>query len=572
MHDARVHEAGARDGGARDAGVHDARVHDVGPVMPGPHTGDPRFFQRAGPHSLAAVADAARGEAPPRRLMFRGVAPLAVAGPEEVGFLDNRKYLAVLAGTRAGAVIVHPDLADKVPATAVAILSPEVHAAWARVAALFHPFPPAVPGAHPSAVVAADARIDPTAEIGPLAVIEAGAVIGRRTRIGPLAVIGAGVEIGADCRIGAHASLSHAQLGDRVYIHPGARIGQEGFGFAITPEGFLTVPQLGRVLIHDDVEIGANSTVDPRRPRRHRDRRGHAARQPRPHRPWRADRPELRARGAGRHRRLQRDRGFRAHGRAGRAGGPRQHRPRRQGGGAGRGDGRRGGGRATGRLARAAAARPTARDRLAAAHGAPAKTRYTARHENGLIAMPPTTPPEEKTNAATDAAPPGRTAPGEAAPGEAASGGVIDISGIMHAIPHRYPFLLVDRIVDVVLGESAVGIKNVSVNEPFFVGHFPGHPVMPGVLIIESMAQTAAVLVVETLGPDAAGKVVYFMSIENAKFRRPVVPGDQLRVQVVKQRRRGNVWKFQGTARVGDVVVAEAVYAAMIMMDNAAPG
>jgi 3-hydroxyacyl-[acyl-carrier-protein] dehydratase len=143
--------------------------------------------------------------------------------------------------------------------------------------------------------------------------------------------------------------------------------------------------------------------------------------------------------------------------------------------------------------------------------------------------------------------------------------GVVDIARIMHAIPHRYPFLLIDRVVDLVRDRSAVGIKNVSVNESFFQGHFPGHPVMPGVLIIESMAQTAAVLVVETLGPDAAGKVVYFMSIEGAKFRRPVVPGDQLRIHVNKDRNRGNVWKFNAVARVDGVSVAEATYAAMIM-------
>ena len=142
---------------------------------------------------------------------------------------------------------------------------------------------------------------------------------------------------------------------------------------------------------------------------------------------------------------------------------------------------------------------------------------------------------------------------------------VVDIARIMHAIPHRYPFLMIDRVVEVVRNVSAVGIKNVSVNESFFAGHFPNHPVMPGVLIIESMAQTAAVLVVETLGPEAAGKVVYFMSIEGAKFRRPVVPGDQLRIHVTKERNRGNVWKFHAIARVDDVSVAEATYAAMIM-------
>jgi len=146
---------------------------------------------------------------------------------------------------------------------------------------------------------------------------------------------------------------------------------------------------------------------------------------------------------------------------------------------------------------------------------------------------------------------------------------VADIARILHAIPHRYPFLMIDRVTDVVRDKSAIGLKNVSVNESFFAGHFPNHPVMPGVLIIESMAQTAAVLVVETLGPEAAGKVVYFMSIEAAKFRRPVVPGDQLRIHVVKERNRGNVWKFHAIARVDGVSVAEATYAAMIM-DRAA--
>ena len=141
---------------------------------------------------------------------------------------------------------------------------------------------------------------------------------------------------------------------------------------------------------------------------------------------------------------------------------------------------------------------------------------------------------------------------------------VIQIARITQLIPHRYPFLLIDKVVDVVLGESATGIKNVTINENFFQGHFPNMPVMPGVLIIESMAQTAAVFVVETLGPKAHGKVVYFMSIENAKFRRPVVPGDQLRILVTKAHARGWIWKVNADVKVDGVTVAEATFTAMI--------
>jgi len=145
----------------------------------------------------------------------------------------------------------------------------------------------------------------------------------------------------------------------------------------------------------------------------------------------------------------------------------------------------------------------------------------------------------------------------------------IEIERIMAMIPHRYPFLMIDRMVDVVPGERATGIKNVSANEYYFQGHFPDRKVMPGVLIIEAMAQTAAALVVHTLGPDAEGKLVYFMSIDNARFRKPVVPGDTILVKVSKMHSRANVWKFTGKAMVGDTLVAEATYAAMILGTDA---
>ena len=224
--------------------------------------GDARFFARSGPHALAEIAGAAAGTAPAIKRMFTGVAPLQSAGQDEVSFLDNRRYAAALEQTMAGAVIVHPQMQARVPRSAIAIVTVATYEGWARVAALFHPMPPPRPGIHPSALVDAEARVDASAEIGPYAVVEARAEIGPGCRIGSFVSVGTGVILGRDCRIGAHASLSHALLGARVYIYPGARIGQEGFSFATTKTGFLSIPQLGRVIVEDDVEVGANTTID----------------------------------------------------------------------------------------------------------------------------------------------------------------------------------------------------------------------------------------------------------------------------------------------------------------------
>jgi 3-hydroxyacyl-[acyl-carrier-protein] dehydratase len=138
---------------------------------------------------------------------------------------------------------------------------------------------------------------------------------------------------------------------------------------------------------------------------------------------------------------------------------------------------------------------------------------------------------------------------------------MMDCREIQKVLPHRFPFLLVDRITELTPKEKAVGLKNVTINEPFFQGHFPDYPIMPGVLIVEAMAQVAGILASHS---GAKGNIVYFMSIEKAKFRKPVVPGDQLRFEVNVVQQRNNVWKFSAEARVDDKLVAEAEFTAMV--------
>jgi UDP-3-O-[3-hydroxymyristoyl] glucosamine N-acyltransferase len=223
---------------------------------------DTRFFQTSGPFDLKSVASFARGTAVSDNRVLTGVAALQTAGPTDVSFLAGGRYLTLLRQSSAGAIIVHPDFKSILPPTAVAIVTLEPYAAWARVCAMFHPAVPAQPGIHPSSVIEEGASIDPSSEIGPNVVVGRNAVIGARAVVGPGAVIGPAVVVGRDCSIGAQVTLSHAIVGSRVQILPGARIGQDGFGFAVTLDAFLSVAQLGRVIIGDDVEIGANTTID----------------------------------------------------------------------------------------------------------------------------------------------------------------------------------------------------------------------------------------------------------------------------------------------------------------------
>jgi UDP-3-O-[3-hydroxymyristoyl] glucosamine N-acyltransferase len=226
---------------------------------------DPRFHPAAAPLTLAEAAAIAGGTLergdPARRIA--GLGPLDQAGPEEASFFDNRRYAAQLAATRAGVVVLAADFVAKLPDGVAAIVTPKPYLGFARLAARLHPRPAPRPGIHPSAAIDPTATIGAGCEIGPFAVIGARAEIGAGCVIGPHAVVAEGVVLGEGCRIGAHASVSHAICGRFVVLHPGARVGQEGFGFAVTPEGgFETMPQLGRVILGDRVEVGANACVD----------------------------------------------------------------------------------------------------------------------------------------------------------------------------------------------------------------------------------------------------------------------------------------------------------------------
>lgn len=228
----------------------------------------PGFFDIAGPFNLQEIAAATqsevKGDAAAAALKLRGVQPLSEASPSHLSFFDNRKYLPQLQVTKAGACLVSAQFADRVPAGTVALVARAPYRAFALALALFYPealrCKAGAAGAEerisPSAVIEEGTEIEPGAVIGPEA------RIGRGTRIAAGAVIGYRVTVGRDCYIGPLASVMHALVGDRVILHAGVRIGQDGFGFAMSPLGHLKVPQVGRVIIQDDVEIGANSTVD----------------------------------------------------------------------------------------------------------------------------------------------------------------------------------------------------------------------------------------------------------------------------------------------------------------------
>jgi len=228
-----------------------------------------RFFAGIGPQHLAtllagsgaALAEGSPADAGARA--FTGVAALAEAGPDEISYLEAARHNSALAGSRSGAVVLRAEDAGLIPAGCLAIISTAPALTFSHIAKLFHPTPTGSGQRHSLAAIAATAQVARDADIGAFAVVGEGAEIGSGCILHPHAVVGPGVVLGEGCVIHSHASVSHAVLGRAVVLHPGARIGQEGFGFTPTADGrFITMPQLGSVVLGDEVEIGANACVD----------------------------------------------------------------------------------------------------------------------------------------------------------------------------------------------------------------------------------------------------------------------------------------------------------------------
>ncbi|MGE4313610.1 MAG: UDP-3-O-(3-hydroxymyristoyl)glucosamine N-acyltransferase [Pseudobdellovibrionaceae bacterium] len=226
---------------------------------------DPRFFEKAAPMTLGEIAErfgATLSDTAKSDLRMTDVAPLSTAGEGHLSFLDNMKYKGQLTETKAAAVLVSENMVSLVPEGCVALVTPSPYKTYARIAQAFYPEKRPAPGIHPTAIIEEGASVPASCTVGEYAIIRKGAELGEACIIEAHAVIGEGVVLGAGCRIQSHCSVSHALIGDGTRLYPGCRIGQDGFGFAIDPHGFVKVPQLGRVVIGKGCEIGANTCID----------------------------------------------------------------------------------------------------------------------------------------------------------------------------------------------------------------------------------------------------------------------------------------------------------------------
>jgi UDP-3-O-[3-hydroxymyristoyl] glucosamine N-acyltransferase len=476
------------------------------------------------------------------------VASLQHASPGSISFLASCRYKQFLKSTKASAVIVtEDDLAD---CPAPALISDNPYLTFARIADLMHPQPPATPGVHPTSIVAPDCSIAETASIGAQSIIAAGSRIEADVIVGPGCIIGSGCVVGARSKLAARVTLcNRSVLGRRVIVHPGAVIGSDGFGLANDNGVWVKIPQLGRAVIGDDVEIGANTTIDCGTVEDTVVEEG-----------VKLDNQIQIAHNVhiGAHTAIA--------GCVGIAGSARIGRYCTIGGAAGI-EGHleiadyvhiTGMSKVSKSIVRAGTytsgtpLEPNGRwlknsvrfrnlDELARKVSALEKKLTDVRHP---IALRQPSPARPSQNASND---------------ETVNLDMISIREVMKFLPHRYPFLLIDRVVECRPGESLTAVKNVTVNEPFFQGHFPEAPLMPGVLILEALAQASGVLAFNTPGHRPNNNSLYlFVGIDKARFKRLVEPGDQLMLHVQFTRKRNGYGLFHATAKVGDELAASA--------------
>lgn len=466
-----------------------------------------------------------------------GVQGLEDAGPEHLSFLANRRYVGRMQTTRAGAVLVDQD--TDVPAGLTVIRCADPYAAFAEALTLFHPPARPAPGVDPQAWVAPTAVVHPQATIEAFAWVGPGATVGAGTWVEAGVRVGAGATVGAGCRLMANSVVCDGcVVGDRVWLNPGAVVGSEGFGFAPTAAGNIKIPQVGRAIIEDDVELGANTCVDRAAMADTRIGRGtktdnlvqvgHAAQ-------------------IGEHGLMVAYSGVAGSSRLG-------NRVILAAKAAVLGHITVGDG------ARVGVASAVHNDVKPGAQvtGVPAIAHRTwLRAASAFRTLPEMVRKLRALEARiheleSDVS----TVANTNLPDSPAAAEGYDIQRILEMLPHRYPFLMIDRVVEVQPGVRAVGIKCVTANEPHFQGHFPDQPIMPGVLISEAFAQMAGVIAMSA-HPDFSGKAVYLMGLDRMRFRRPVTPGDQLIITCEKRFERRGVWKFAAWAEVDGRKVAD---------------
>lgn len=477
--------------------------------------------------------------------IITGIKTLQLAGSGDLAFLHNPTYRKYLQHTKAGVVILSAKHASDCATNALIVDDP--YFAYAKIAQLFVPQGVATKGVHPSAVVGEHCDIHPSVDIGPKVVVADHVKIGEGTIVCPGVSIATAAQIGKHCKIGENVTVCHeVVIGDNVILHPGAVIGSDGFGIAEKNGIWHKIPQLGRVIIEDDVEVGANTTID----------RGALG-------------DTVIEKGCKLDNQIQIGHNVRigAHTAVaactGIAGSTRIGKHCKIAGGVG----------INGHLELADYTVITGMAMVTNSIKVPgiysSGTGILPNHEwkknvarfrqlDKVLRRVSALYQDKLNNGKSTKV----TAPYgafEAKRVPVMKEKLMGIDEVFKHLPHRPPFLLIDRVAKFTPNKSLTALKNVTINEAYFQGHFPAKPIMPGVLILEALAQACTVFAFLTTGEDPnAGGLYYFAGIDNARFKRPVEPGDQLILDVEFIKARRGVWKMKGIATVADEIVCTA--------------